>query len=156
MRYFVLAFLVGIEAMDNRTHMSNCLPAVRSFVAEGGDSVDWLFEQANDDADVVLLYMIRMCFFFHKRDDHQQYDCGALFSKVTGTVPSFDQSHFSLLNEAVRGEIVSGKPYEELFNKEDARWSLSAPTAIVVGLLGLTSMLFFRKRCVIQNRPKVE
>jgi hypothetical protein len=140
--------------------MSRCLPAVRSFVRDGGDSVDWLFEQASNDADVVLLYSLRMCFFFHDREEVDAYKMNELFEKVTGHVPSFSDTEFALLSEAVKLEIASGRAMEELFNPAPPESLLSQLETVVsvpiLGMvigLGIIPLYMWSKRRVI-NRTK--
>ena len=152
--FFLLSILGASHALPDIAHMQKCLPAVRSFIADGGDSVDWLFEKANNETDVVLLYMLRMCYFHHERDDLHQYNAKRLFSKVAGSVESFGDYEFELLTQAIKQEMVSGKPYEELVNKlegEGEEWIqlLYQPAVVGLGVTGLLVGVLIR-----QNRLK--
>lgn len=144
MRFFGLCSTLIVICIASHesdlTHMSRCLPAVRSFISEGGDSVDWLFERADEDADVVLLYMIRMCYFFHERSPGPHvYDAKALFGRVTSSVPSFTDSEFKLLSEAVHMEMTSQKPFEELFNPPpgDTDFFTGSVDSMLIPVLGM-------------------
>ena len=150
---------VTIAGMSDLEHMSKCLPAVRFFVSEGGDSVDWLFEKANNDADVVLLYMMRMCYFHQDRNNPNQYDTGEIFARVSGHVPSFSEQELTILGEAVSREVISGKPYDELFNKDSGFFSGSHKTATFLVLFVLLSFFVVRRnsnRIIQYERVKQE
>ena len=140
--------------------MSRCLPAVRSFVRDGGDSVDWLFEQASNDADVVLLYSLRMCYFFHDREASEMYNVNELFKQVTGHVPSFSEKEFEILSEAVKLEIASGRPMQELFNPSAPESLLSqldtASLPILGMVIGLGIPLYMWSKRRLINRTKQE
>jgi hypothetical protein len=157
MNIILLFVLQAVSAISDLEHMSRCLPAVRTFIADGGGSVDWLFEKADDDADVVLLYMMRMCYFRHDREiESTRYDAKALFGRVTDRVESFTDHEFALLSEAVRQEVVSGKPYEELFNKplsEESEWESGFQKILfVVPLIGVGLAALVARGLI---RPKV-
>lgn len=167
MRFFgpLSSFIVICIASheSDLAHMSRCLPAVRSFISEGGDSVDWLFERAEEDADVVLLYMIRMCFFFHERyPGPHSYDAKALFGRVTSSVPSFTDSEFKLLSEAVHTEMISQKPFEELFNPlpGDTDFFTRTFDSILIPVLGMIfglaipALLYMHRQNGLINRTK--
>ena len=100
------------QSTSEQDHMSHCLPAVRKFMTDGSDSVEWLFEKANEETDVVILYLTRMCFFHHPRSE-EKYDMAPVFKQVTDKVASFDQDEFDLLSEAVRLEIVRGQYFQD-------------------------------------------
>lgn len=162
----MLMTLCVASQVSDQEHMSRCLPAVRSFISEGGDSVDWLFEQANEDADVVLLYMVRMCYFFHERSlPTAIYDAKALFARVTTSVPSFTDTEFKLLGEAVYMEMVSQKPFEELFNPlpETSNFlftgtmdSILIPVLGMLLGLGVPAFLYVQRQKGLIHRTKQE
>ena len=89
------------------------MPAVRSFVSVGDDSFDVLLKQANDDIDVVLLYLLRKCYFHHSRDSDNLYDMGKLHRELKVEVASFTDYEFSLLTEALRAEERDSSLYTQ-------------------------------------------
>ena len=158
----LLSFLASTlaETVGDQEHMSRCLPAVRKFVTDGSDSVEWLFEKASDDADVVILYLARMCFFYHERLANEKYDMAPVFKAVTGKVESFGQHEFDLLSEAVRLEIVRGQHFEEYLESVSAEAPEAGMDMILVQVcaavlgLGIPLYMWRRKQVVVINRLK--
>lgn len=109
----VLAVGGFASTREDYEHMGRCMPAVRNFVSAGDDSFDLLLKQANDDIDVVLLYLLRKCYFHHSRDSDNLYDMGKLQRGLIVEVASFTDYEFSLLTEALRAEQRDSSLYTQ-------------------------------------------
>ena len=138
---------------EDRDHMARCMPAVRAFVSEGGDSILRLLAEAFDDVDVVLLYLLRMCYFHHDRDTVNGYDVEKLFKDSQRKVSSFTDYEFTLLTEAIKEEQVSGANlYQQVID-----WNaLPEPNSNVTGLLLAVAFACTASLFVVSNFRKVK
>lgn len=111
----VLALMGSASREQDQEHMARCMPATRRFVSEGGEAIEWLLDQAKDDIDVVLLYLLRMCYFDHVRGDGE-YVMHTVYAQRKGAVESFTDDEFALLTAAINEEQANRSLYQRVMN----------------------------------------
>ena len=105
--------LTTASGLSDFHHMRNCVTSVRVFVSDGGEPIEWLRTKARGDDDTVLLYLLRLCYFYQTDKAGVPYDMPALYSRHKESVASFTDEEFALLSEVIRQEAITGIPYTE-------------------------------------------
>lgn len=144
MKFLILAILawMGTASREqDQEHMARCMPATRRFVSEGGDAIEWLLEQAKDDIDVVLLYLLRMCYFDHVRED-SEYSMNTVYAQREGAVESFTDYEFALLTAAINEEQANRSLYERIMTWGEANEENAYGMGNVFQLTGLLAVVF--------------
>ena len=98
-------------------------------------------EQAKDDIDVVLLYLLRMCYFDHVREDGE-YSMHTVYAQRKGAVESFTDYEFALLTAAINEEQANRSLYERVMTWGEANEENAYGMGNVFQLTGLLAVVF--------------